>query len=84
MTVSYMLFQGSVERGFAVSGNAEYKNKWQSENCDRIHLVVKKGQKELIRAHAKACGESINAFVVRAIHETMERDSGKGTKDREE
>lgn len=67
-----------------MAGNAEYKNKWQSENCDRINLVVKKGQKELIRAHAKAYGESLNAFIARAIRETMERDSGKETKTQEE
>mgnify|MGYP000891094195 CR=1 FL=1 len=25
-----------------MAGRADYKNKWQSENCDRINLVVKK------------------------------------------
>lgn len=29
---------------------------------------------EAVQAHAEAHGESVNAFVVRAIAETMERD----------
>ena len=33
-----------------------------------------KGQKEAVKAHAEAYGESVNAFINRAIHETMERD----------
>ena len=53
----------------------EYKNKWQQENKERINLVVNKGQKETIKAHAEAQGESLNAFINRAITETMERDN---------
>ena len=45
---------------------------------DRIEAKVPKGQKEVIQAHAEAQGESLNAFINRAINETMERDgSGK-------
>lgn len=42
---------------------------------DRIEAKVAKGQKEVIHAHAEAHGESLNAFINRAINETMERDS---------
>ena len=49
-------------------------NKYMSENYDRINLTVSKGQKDVIRAHAEAQGESVNGFVNRAISETMERD----------
>ena len=51
-------------------------NKYMSENYDRINLTVPKGQKDTIKAHAEACGESVNGFVNRAIAETMERDNG--------
>ena len=34
-----------------------------------------KGQKDTVKAHAEAQGESLNAFINRAINETMERDS---------
>ncbi len=61
-----------------MTGRAAYKNKWQSENCDRINLVVKKGEKERLKAHANERGESLNAFIVRAIRETLERDGEEG------
>ena len=44
---------------------------------DRIEAKVAKGQKEVIQAHAEAQGESLNAFINRAITETMERDSSE-------
>ena len=58
-----------------MAGNSEYRNKWISEKLDRVNLTMPKGQKETIKAHAEAQGESLNAFINRAITETMERDS---------
>ncbi len=58
-----------------MAGKTEYKNQWQRENVDRINLTVPKGKKEIIKAHSEARGESVNAFVGRAITETMERDN---------
>ena len=64
-----------------MAGKTEYKNKWQQENKERINLVVDKGSKAIIKAHAEAQGESLNAFINRAITETMERDgSGEAEK----
>lgn len=45
------------------------------KNYDRIEVKVLKGKKEAIQAHAKAQGESLNAFINRAITQTMERDA---------
>ena len=42
---------------------------------DRIEVKVMKGGKETIKAHAEAQDESLNAFINRAITETMERDT---------
>lgn len=42
---------------------------------DRIEVKVMKGEKETIKAHAEAQGESLNAFINRAITQTMERDN---------
>ncbi len=58
-----------------MSGKAEYKNKWQKENCDRINLTVPKGHKAEIKAHADSQKESVNSFINRAIDETMQRDN---------
>lgn len=41
---------------------------------DEIKVRLRKGRKAEIQAHAEARGESLNAFVGRAISETMERD----------
>ena len=49
-------------------------NKYMREKYDRINLTVSKGQKDLIKAHAERKGESLNAFINRAISETMERE----------
>ena len=43
-------------------------------NYDRLELTVPKGQKDIIKTHAEARGESVNAFIGRAIAEAMERD----------
>ena len=53
---------------------SEYRNAWIAEKLDRINLTMPKGQKEAVKAHADTCGESVNAFINRAITETMERD----------
>ena len=53
--------------------------KWDAANLDRISIAVPKGQKDTIKAHAEARGESVNGFVNRAIAETMERDKAAPT-----
>ncbi|MBQ7504499.1 MAG: hypothetical protein IJT79_04205 [Ruminococcus sp.] len=53
------------------------KNKYNAKNYDSLRIVVKKGRKEVIKAHAESKGESINGFVNRAIDETIERDAKK-------
>lgn len=50
------------------------KNKYMAKAYDRINLVVYKGEKERIQAHAAERGESVNGFINRAIKEAMERD----------
>lgn len=51
------------------------KNKYNAANYDNLRILVPKGQKEKIKAHAAERGESINGFVNRAIDETIEKDS---------
>ena len=54
-------------------------NRYIDKAYDRINLTVPKGDKERIEAHAAGRGESVNAFIRRAITETIERDEN-GTK----
>lgn len=42
---------------------------------DRIEVKVGKGKKGLIQGHAEAQGESLNAFINRAIVEAIQRDT---------
>ena len=58
-----------------MAGKTEYKNNWQKEKLDRINLTVPKGKKNEIKAHAEAQGESVNAFINRAIDAAMRKNS---------
>lgn len=49
--------------------------KYVKSNYDRFGLTMPKGRLVEIKAHAEACGESVNGFIGRAITETMERDN---------
>lgn len=55
--------------------SAAVKNRYAAKAYDRINLIVKKGQKQVIQAHAEQNGESVNGFINRAIEETLQRDS---------
>lgn len=50
------------------------QNKYIAKAYDRVNLVLPKGQKDIIKAHAESQGESVNGFISRAIENQMERD----------
>ena len=52
--------------------------KYQAKALDRLHIAVKKGEKEKYKAHAEAQGESLQAFVIRAMNEAIKNDIKKG------
>ena len=47
------------------------------EKLENIQLRVPKGEKGNIAEHAKARGESTNAFIYRAVKETIARNEQK-------
>lgn len=51
------------------AANERYLSKFE-----QIQVRVEAGQKEAIKAYAENNGESVNAFILRAIREAMERD----------
>lgn len=51
--------------------------KYMKEKLDDVRFRVPKGQRAVIQEHAKKMGESTNAFIKRAVAETMERDNNK-------
>lgn len=53
-----------------------YDNQYNRDNYDRLAVFVRAGEREKIKAHAAARGESVNAFINRAIVGQIQRDSG--------
>lgn len=52
----------------------EAVDRYMKANYDQILVRDKKGFKAAVQDHAALTGESVNAFVLRAIRETIERD----------
>ena len=56
-----------------------YNNQFIAQTYDRINLTVPKGERKNIKAHADEFdGGSVNAFIQRAIRETIQRDMMRG------
>lgn len=49
--------------------------KYMKNNYDEIKIRVPKGKKESIQNYAASKGESLNAFINRAINQVMEKES---------
>lgn len=54
--------------------STDTRNKHIPKLYDHISLIVDRGKKEVIRAHADKNGESINAFINRIIAEALENE----------
>ena len=53
------------------SSATKAKNKYASKTYDRIALLVKKGDREKIKAHAESKGMSLNAYINMLIDKDM-------------
>jgi len=49
------------------------KNKWNANNYDQLRVLVKKGEKDIIKAYAESKGMSLNGYVNKLIKDDMER-----------
>ena len=58
-----------------MAGSTEYKNKWLSENKERINLAFQRDIKIGPKAAATAEGKSLNSFIIEAINEKIEREA---------
>lgn len=63
-------------RGFTAA-QAKANKKYLEKFAD-IKIRMTPEERETIKAHAQTTGESVNAFINRAITETMERDRAGG------
>ena len=65
-----------------------YNNRFIAQSYDRINLIVPKGNKDRIKAHAEKNGESINRYINRLIDSDLKNytspcSNSKGRTDRE-
>lgn len=49
--------------------------KYVKDKYDRVVLTMPKGKKEIVQAHAESKGESVNAFINRAIDDALKQDT---------
>ena len=45
------------------------------DKLDDIKIRVPKGERQIWQDYAASCGESLNGFVYRAVHETIKREN---------
>ena len=58
--------------------SAASKNKWNNKTYDRVNLILRKDgsqNKAAVQSAADAAGESLNAYIVGAVAQRMERDA---------
>ena len=51
-------------------------SKYMKENYDVYQIRMPKGRREVIKAAADAVGESVNAYINKAVDERMGRENG--------
>lgn len=51
-----------------------YKNAYASEKYDRVNLMLPKGMKDDIKSK---CQKSLNAFIIDAIRDKLNKESGE-------
>ena len=71
------------ERGVDVSpiSKAQMKAtaKYMKENYDEFKVRMPKGKKKQVQEYIMSTGESMNAFISRAVNEALERDKPPAT-----
>lgn len=56
--------------------SAAVKNKYAAKAYDRLQIIVKKGKKSELQAIAEKQGDSLNAYIKKAVREQYKKDTG--------
>lgn len=56
--------------------SAAVKNKYAAKAYDRLQIIVKKGKKSELQAVAEKQGDSLNAYIKKAVREQYKKDTG--------
>lgn len=52
-------------------------NRYNAKTYDRINIAIPKGKKAVVKDHADAAGESLNAYINGAVDQRMAREDGQ-------
>ena len=52
----------------------KYQNEFKKTNYDRVEILVKKGERAIIKEIAATAGQNVSEYINQAIKERMERD----------
>ncbi|MDE6745357.1 MAG: antitoxin [Oscillospiraceae bacterium] len=56
--------------------SAAVKNKYAAKAYDRLQIIVKKGKKSELQVAAEKQGDSLNAYIKKAVREQYKKDTG--------
>lgn len=56
--------------------SATVKNKYAAKAYDRLQIIVKKGKKSELQVAAEKSGDSLNAYIKKAVREQYKKDTG--------
>lgn len=56
--------------------------RYKAKAYDETKILLQKGEKDRLKAHAAKHGESLNGFINRAVRETMQRDNEQDEQDK--
>lgn len=52
-------------------------NRWDAANMSVLSVKMRRERADIIRNAAAAAGQSVSAYILKAINERMERDNNK-------
>lgn len=56
--------------------SAAVKNRYAAKAYDRLQIIIKKGKKFELQAAAEKQGDSLNAYIKKAVREQYKKDTG--------
>ena len=62
---------------YILDGKRVSADEYNKTKYEDLRVRVEKGKKDIIKAHAEARGESVNAFINRAIDNQINQDNKK-------
>lgn len=65
------------KRPYTINGQKVTHEEYVKSKYEDLRVRVPRGKKEIVQAKAEAQGESVNAYINKAIDQRMEREAGE-------